>query len=225
MSEDLFSVLAAIGIIALVYRWFTTSPTPTSNGPNSAGTLSALQRRAMSLPRTQVDRLLTMFPQLTENEVRYALVVNRGGVEAVAERVLIRGGLEPPPPNFFPQSNNPPSTPQSTTNNPNNNNNSSTTTSSSSQTTNLSKTNPSLIVKLNLQAYKLDQDQLFRDNKDWSYEDSKSRLAQSKLHPSPVDDDNSPGSSNLKDRKARMVLESRWKMLQKEKKGKSVASN
>lgn len=222
MSEDLFSVLAAIGIIALVYRWFTTSPTPSSNGPNSAGTLSALQRRAMSLPRTQVDRLLTMFPQLTENEVRYALVVNRGGVEAVAERVLIRGGLEPPPPNFFPQSNSPPTTPLTN----NNNNNSSTTTSSStSHTATLSKTTPSLIVKLNLQAYKLDQDQRLREHQDWSYEDSKSRLAQSKLHPSPVDDDNTPGSSNLKDRKARMVLESRWKMLQKEKKGKSVASH
>ncbi|PLW46097.1 hypothetical protein PCANC_11564 [Puccinia coronata f. sp. avenae] len=212
MSEDLFSVLAAIGIIALVYRWFTTSPSNASTGPNSAGTLTALQRRAMSLPRNQVDRLLTMFPQLTENEVRYALVVNRGGVEAVAERVLIRGGLEPPPPNFFPQTSSPPAMPPSTNN----------TTGTSSQTS-APKTKPSLIAKLNLEAYKEDQDSLFRANKEWSWEDCRARVAHPQLH-SSSNDDQSIGSSALKERKARMVLESRWKMLQKDRKGKGVAS-
>ncbi|OAV92471.1 hypothetical protein PTTG_12682 [Puccinia triticina 1-1 BBBD Race 1] len=221
MSEDLFSVLAAIGIIALVYRWFTTSPTTNPNGSNSSGTLTALQRRAMSLPRSQVDRLLTMFPQLTENEVRYALVVNRGGVEAVAERVLIRGGLEPPPPNFFPQSSTPPATPQSNTNNGNN-----TSTENASSQTSLPKTNPSLITKFNLQAHKADQDRLFRENKDWTWEECKSRVIDQKLQPASNDDEGpGPGSSSLQDRKARMVLESRWKMLQKERKGKSVATN
>ncbi|KNZ57648.1 uncharacterized protein VP01_2109g4, partial [Puccinia sorghi] len=226
MSEDLFSVLAAIGIMALVYRWFTTSPAASSNtnGSHSAGTLTALQRRAMSLPRAQVDRLLTMFPQLTEHEVRYALVVQRGGVEAVAERVLIRGGLEPPPPNFFPRSTSPPATPQTAT--------ATTEVGSGGMTTgprsqpSVPKAALSLITKLNLQAYKEDQDGLFRENKDWCWEECRKRLAQRQLIPvSSSDDDHSIGSSSsLNDRKARMVLESRWKMLQKEKKGKGVAT-
>jgi len=222
MSEDLFSVLAAIGIMALVYRWLTTSPGAGSNtnGSHSAGTLTALQRRAMSLPRAQVDRLLTMFPQLTENEVRYALVVQRGGVEAVAERVLIRGGLEPPPPNFFPQNTSPPATPQTTTEG----GSGGTTTGARAQPS-VPKAVPSLIAKLNLQAYKEDQDELFRDNKDWCWEECRKRLAQRLLIPVSSDDDHSIGSSSsLNDRKARMVLESRWKMLQKEKKGKGVAA-
>ncbi|KAH9442869.1 hypothetical protein MJO28_014194 [Puccinia striiformis f. sp. tritici] len=219
MSEDLFSVLAAIGIIALVYRWFTTSPTTTTTsngGTNSAGSLTTLQRRAMSLPRAQIDRLLTMFPQLTENEVRYALVVNRGGVEAVAERVLIRGGLEPPPPNFFPQSS-------STTDSTSNNNTSSSSSSGTATTTTTSnqsiKTNQTLITKFNLEPYKIDQDKLFNSNQDWSWEDSKSRL-NSDLTSSLGEQDN---ASTLHERKSKMVLESRWKILQKDKKGKSIA--
>lgn len=220
MSEDLFSVLAAIGIIALVYRWFTTSPTSPSTGPNSASSLTSLQRRAMNLPRSQIDRLLSMFPQLTENEVRYALVSTRGGVEAVAERVLIRGGLEPPPPNFFPQAqvNIPPGPGQSIPNG-----NSSVT--SSSQTTPLPKANQSLISKLCLQSYKLDQDQAFRENKDWNWEECQSRVKDSDLPSGATKDDVSVGSSTLRDRKAKMVLESRWKLLQKDRKGKNAAVN
>lgn len=96
MSEDLVSVLAALGLIVVAYRYFFTSPsTPTGSSSSTGGSPSALQRRAAALPNSQVQRLLGMFPQLTEGEVRYALVTTRGGPEAVAERVLTRGGLEP----------------------------------------------------------------------------------------------------------------------------------
>lgn len=101
MSEDLFSVLAAIGIIALVYRWFTTAPSTTLAGQAGSRTQTALQHRALAVPQSQVDRLLTTFPQLTENEIRYALVTTPGGLEAVAERVLSHGGLTPVSVFFF----------------------------------------------------------------------------------------------------------------------------
>ncbi|MBW0476415.1 hypothetical protein O181_016130 [Austropuccinia psidii MF-1] len=209
MSEDLFSVLAAIGIIALVYRWFTVSSVP-STGSNSSGSLTALQRRAMNIPRSQIDRLLSMFPQLTENEIRYALVVTRGGVEAVAERVLIRGSLDPPPPNFFPPSPNVPIAPQS---------NSSTQNAPLPTQSSLSKVNHSLIAKLCLEAFKADQDLALKEDRQWSWDDSQIRITR-KSEGIPLNDESNSG---LKDRKAKMVLESRWRLLQKEKKGKGAA--
>ncbi|KAI8457983.1 hypothetical protein BY996DRAFT_6875799 [Phakopsora pachyrhizi] len=150
-----------------------------------------------------------MFPQLTENEVRYALVVTRGGVEAVAERVLIRGGLDPPPPNFFPPTPTPPSTTQTQSN----------LTAPNISTTllpNVIKPNHSMISKLCLEPYKLEQDLAFRENRDWKWEDCLPEMAKSYLTSSTTE------NSSLKERKAKMVLESRWRVLQNDKKGKTV---
>ncbi|KAG0145561.1 hypothetical protein CROQUDRAFT_658479 [Cronartium quercuum f. sp. fusiforme G11] len=221
MSEDLLSVLAAIGIIALVYRWFTTSPTTTSAANGAGRSQTALQRRAMAISQTQVERLRTTFPQLTEHEIRYALVTTAGGVEAVAERVLVHGGLPPPPPNFFPPAptSTRPATPVSNTSS------SGTPTVVPSQPgskSTLASSQSTLISRLCLGPYKRQQDLAIAEHRDWSWEESRVEMerlqAQDGAGASP---DQSSGV--LRDRKAKMVLESRWRLLQKERKGKSTA--
>ncbi|KAH9816464.1 hypothetical protein DFH28DRAFT_965335 [Melampsora americana] len=228
MSEDLFSVLAAIGIIALVYRWFTTSPSVSSTHSTSSRPQSALQRRALAVSQSQVDRLITTFPQLTENEIRYALVTTTGGVEAVAERVLIQGGLPPPPPNFFPTV---PNSHQPTHPNSNTTSSSSSTTlpsqtgspSSHTNTNTSTSTSSSLISRLCLESYKREQDLAILEKRDWRWEESQIESERLKSQENTKELMNE-SSSLLKDRKSKMVLESRWRMLQKDRKGKSIAT-
>lgn len=116
--------------------------------------------------------------------------------------------LSQPPANFFPAA---PISNQPATSNSNTSSSTGSTAvpsqagSQSSHTT----TSSSLISRLCLESYKRDQDSAISDKREWSWEESQSRLENSKAQDA-TSGSTDQNSNALKDRKAKMVLESRW---------------
>jgi len=181
-------------VIVLIFRWATSSSPET--GPSPADTLGF---RPKNVSQDMVDTIGNMFPDIPKDNIRYDLL-RTGSVEMTTNKILERGFIEPPPQSYYTLYPRTPAPSQ-----PNQ------TTSSSSS---IPKPRNTLISRYNLQSRVSQQDQestptLIPDELDVGAGGGKAKW----------EDTPEKREASLRERKEKMILAARQRMLaaQKEK--------
>ncbi|GAA6033991.1 hypothetical protein JCM8097_000637 [Rhodosporidiobolus ruineniae] len=170
---------------------------------------SALSPR--QIPQTSIDQFTAVFPGVTDRAARYELERNGGSVERAVERALREGGLPEPPASYFPPpppstATPSPGTPRPLTPQP---------TASSSSTIAARAPPPSLIQRMGLQSQAASQTPIKGKGKG---KEEESAGEMGGWSPSA-----SERERKLRERKERLVLEARRKLMEKERARKEAA--
>ncbi|KAH8823439.1 hypothetical protein DL96DRAFT_1744220 [Flagelloscypha sp. PMI_526] len=195
---EVLNVLVAFAVIIFVFRWVTSGG---SGDPASDKTAEILGFRPKNVTREMISTISTMFPDLPVDNIRYDLL-RSGSVERTTNKILEKGYLEAPPASYYrvyPRStpNPPPLVPAAAT-----------ATSSVVAT----KSQESLISRFGLQT-KVEE-----------YTPSSEQDGDNPGGKSAWEDSREAREASLKERKERMILAARQRMLAQEKgKGKEKA--
>ncbi|PWY98535.1 hypothetical protein BCV70DRAFT_201852 [Testicularia cyperi] len=205
MNDSLGAIIAIVVLWAILRFAFGGGSQSSSGSGMTAPTLN--NARGRQVPQHMVDSVRTLFPHISEASIRYDLQ-RSGSAEATCERILNEGGLPNPPAGFFgsvePRSPAPTST---STSIGSGNTHASPQTPNASASSKTASKSPNLISRYGLQ----------------------SRLATpEKNH--DASSSSAPGSSPngwaqtpeerakiLRDRKEKMILEARQKLLEKQR--------
>ncbi|KAM0791155.1 hypothetical protein ACM66B_005640 [Microbotryomycetes sp. NB124-2] len=227
--DDAVGWIVALGFCYFAYRiiFGTSSSTSASTTTTSVGG----NNRRSNVAQSSIDQVTNMFPGIPSRNVRYALEQSRGNVQSVVERVLRDGSLPEPPASFFPELS--PASRPTRPATPLGSGGATPATAGSSNPSTRPATPLSLITRLGL------QDQIKNDNDDDSPKSSSIDVkgkgrAQGE---STLQDNATAGAGeaagakvsgwqtsaqareqSLRERKAKMVLEARRKLLEKERK-------
>ncbi|KAN0064086.1 hypothetical protein ACQY0O_003250 [Thecaphora frezii] len=97
--NDSLGALLAIAVLWVILRFaFGGSASSGGSGHGTGPSLDAA--RASQVPQNMVDAVKTLFPHVPEASIRYDLQ-RSGSAEATCDRILNEGGLPTPPAGFF----------------------------------------------------------------------------------------------------------------------------
>ncbi|KIK61111.1 hypothetical protein GYMLUDRAFT_43209 [Collybiopsis luxurians FD-317 M1] len=97
---EVVNVIVAFAVIVLIFRWATSSngnANGNNGGPSPADTLGF---RPKNVTQDMVDTVGNMFPDLPRDNIRYDLL-RTGSVETTTNKILERGFLEAPPASYY----------------------------------------------------------------------------------------------------------------------------
>ncbi|KAH8918890.1 hypothetical protein BT69DRAFT_535007 [Atractiella rhizophila] len=77
-----------------------------SKRPSTPSTARAAPRR--QVPQSKIDQVASMFPTLSTGSIKYELEKNGANVERAVEKILLEGFLPEPPAGWFGEENPPP---------------------------------------------------------------------------------------------------------------------
>ncbi|SCV72173.1 BQ2448_4867 [Microbotryum intermedium] len=219
--DDAVGWLVALSFVYFTYRYLF--------GSSSSGSSNGTSRRRYVVPPASIDTVANMFPNIPRASIRYELERTRNNVEATVERCLSQGRLPEPPASFFADlsSENGPTTPQR----PNSNaTRASPPTTPSSPVSTSATPSPSLIQRLRLQDRINSPDSPSGASDEGKGkgravdEDDAASLEKIKIAPPVWETSAQAREKSLKERKERMVLEARRKLLAKDQAKKANAA-
>ncbi|KAI0067122.1 hypothetical protein BV25DRAFT_1905488 [Artomyces pyxidatus] len=94
---EVVNVIVAFAVIVFIVRWATSSSGETSEEQAAA---RALRFRPKKVTPEMIDTVSNMFPDIPRENVHYDLL-RTGSVEVTSNKVLERGFLDPPSQGFF----------------------------------------------------------------------------------------------------------------------------
>jgi len=89
--------VVAVAVIVFVFRW-VTSGKENSGGAQSPSAILGFKPK--SITPEQVDTIRNMFPDIPSDNIRYDLL-RTGSVQLTSNKILERGYLPPPPPAYY----------------------------------------------------------------------------------------------------------------------------
>ncbi|KAK4051105.1 hypothetical protein OIO90_004846 [Microbotryomycetes sp. JL221] len=224
--DDAVGWIVAIGFVYVAYRILF--------GTSSSSSTRTSQTSRSTVPQSSVDQVTNMFPNIPQSNVRFALEQARGNVQSVVERALTTGTLPDPPAGFFqppPITTSSPTPPRPRT---------PLSTTTTSVTNGTSTTPTSLIAKLGLQdrisnesttssietkgkmRAESNQDDLIAQQLNQQQKQQHANdLNLSKSTTTGWQTTSQAREQSLKERKAKMVLEARRRMLEKQSTSKN----
>ncbi|KAI0777403.1 hypothetical protein BD413DRAFT_516334 [Trametes elegans] len=195
---EVVNVLVAVAVVVLVVRWATSGGKDSSGAPSPSAVLGF---RPKNVTTEMVDTVHSMFPDIPSDNIRYDLL-RTGNVQLTSNKILERGFLPAPPPAYYtvyPRAAEPsaPAQPAATTNQQN-------AAASSSQ----SKKSENLLTRYHLEG----------------------RATGTSVGAAPEEvggkavweDSAEKREASLRERKARMILAARERLLAQQAKGKQV---
>ncbi|KAE9402637.1 hypothetical protein BT96DRAFT_918148 [Gymnopus androsaceus JB14] len=93
--SEVVNVIVAFAVIVFIVRWATSSNS--DSGPTPADTLGF---RPKNVTEDMLDTIGNMFPDIPRDNIRYDLL-RTGSVETTTNKILERGFIEAPPPSYF----------------------------------------------------------------------------------------------------------------------------
>ncbi|EKM53070.1 uncharacterized protein PHACADRAFT_259227 [Phanerochaete carnosa HHB-10118-sp] len=96
MSE-VINVLVAFAVIVFVVRWATSGKESSADGQSPAAILGF---KPKTVTQEQVDAIRAMFPDIPADNIRYDLL-RTGSVQTTSNKILERGILSAPPPAYY----------------------------------------------------------------------------------------------------------------------------
>ncbi|TFK37010.1 hypothetical protein BDQ12DRAFT_685669 [Crucibulum laeve] len=93
---EVVNVLVAFAVIVFLFRWVTSD----SSTPGERSTADTLGFRPKQVTPEMITTISNMFPDIPVDNIRYDLL-RTGSVELTSNKVLERGFLEPPPPAYY----------------------------------------------------------------------------------------------------------------------------
>ncbi|KAF9074742.1 hypothetical protein BDP27DRAFT_1316752 [Rhodocollybia butyracea] len=94
---EVVNVVVAFAVIVFIFRWATSSSPANNNNPSPADTLGF---RPKNVTQDMVDTIGNMFPDIPRDNIRYELL-RTGSVERTTNKILEKGFLDAPPPSYF----------------------------------------------------------------------------------------------------------------------------
>jgi len=154
-------------------------------------------RQPRVVPQGQVDAVLSAFPQITERQARWDLG-RSGSVETTIERILREGRLPEPPPGLFPATD-PTAAAHASENS----------TASAARAASMAhiSSKPNLITRFNLQGRIEEADDIKGKGKATQQQQTQAQWAAS----------TEDRQDSLKERKARLILDARRRLLEKDR--------
>ncbi|KAJ4474396.1 hypothetical protein J3R30DRAFT_3508639 [Lentinula aciculospora] len=197
---EVVNVIVAFAVIVFIFRWATSNGSE-GGTPSPADTLGF---RPKNVTQDMVDTVGNMFPDIPRDNIRYDLLLT-GNVERTTNKILEKGFLDAPPPSYY--TLYPRSGPNATT--PGVSNNAAASSSSI-------KPKNTLISRYNLQSK-------LNDSSALALLDDAAEVGGGKAK---WEDTPEKREASLKERKEKMILAARQRMLamQKEKEKESAAT-
>ncbi|KAI0328747.1 hypothetical protein GY45DRAFT_1254347 [Cubamyces sp. BRFM 1775] len=94
---EVVNVLVAVAVVVLVVRWATSGSKESSDAPSPS---AALGFRPKNVTPEMVETVHSMFPDIPRDNIRYDLL-RTGSVEVTSNKLLERGFLPAPPPAYY----------------------------------------------------------------------------------------------------------------------------
>ncbi|GJE94005.1 CUE domain-containing protein [Phanerochaete sordida] len=94
---EVVNVLVAFAVIVFVFRWATSGKDSSADGQSPAAILGF---RPKTVTQEQVDAIRAMFPDIPADNIRYDLL-RTGSVQLTSNKILERGFLPAPPPPYY----------------------------------------------------------------------------------------------------------------------------
>lgn len=93
---EVVNVLVAFAVIVFIFRWATAS----SDSTERRSAADTLGFRPKPVTQDMIDTISNMFPDIPVDNVRYDLL-RTGSVEQTSNKILERGFLDAPPPAYY----------------------------------------------------------------------------------------------------------------------------
>ncbi|KAJ3481499.1 hypothetical protein NLI96_g7616 [Meripilus lineatus] len=93
---EVVNVLVAFAVIVFIVRWATTG----KDSPAERSATSVLGFRPKNVTPEMVETVHGMFPDIPSDNIRYDLL-RTGSVQVTSNKLIERGFLPPPPPAYF----------------------------------------------------------------------------------------------------------------------------
>ncbi|KAI0367262.1 hypothetical protein BV20DRAFT_1123576 [Pilatotrama ljubarskyi] len=94
---EVVNVLVAVAVIVLVVRWATSGSKDSSGAPSPSAVLGF---RPKNVTPEMVETVHSMFPDIPSDNIRYDLL-RTGNVQVTTNKILERGFLPAPPPAYY----------------------------------------------------------------------------------------------------------------------------
>ncbi|OSC98844.1 hypothetical protein PYCCODRAFT_1438832 [Trametes coccinea BRFM310] len=191
---EIVNVIVAVAVVILVVRWATSGSKAESGAPSPSAVLGF---RPKNVTPEMVETVHNMFPDIPSDNIRYDLL-RTGSVEVTSNKIIERGFLPAPPPAYYtvyPRTTEPPA---HVTSNP---------TSNAAAGPSKTKKTENLLTRYNLEALATG---------------TSIGAAPEEVGGKPTVWEDSPEKreANLRERKARMILAARERLLAQQAKEK-----
>ncbi|KAI0764675.1 hypothetical protein C8Q74DRAFT_1318321 [Fomes fomentarius] len=103
---EVVNVLVAVAVVVLVVRWFSSGGKESTGAPSAS---TVLGFRPKNVTPEMVETVHSMFPDIPSENIRYDLL-RTGNVQQTSNKILERGFLPPPPAAYYdlyPRTTNP----------------------------------------------------------------------------------------------------------------------
>ncbi|KAI0683521.1 hypothetical protein C8Q76DRAFT_762754 [Earliella scabrosa] len=94
---EVVNVLVAVAVIVLVVRWASSGSKESSGAPSAT---TVLGFRPKNVTPEMVETIHSMFPDIPSDNIRYDLL-RTGSVQLTSNKILERGFLPPPPAAYY----------------------------------------------------------------------------------------------------------------------------